>query len=48
MKDLVMFGCEVGSLPSYLDLPLGAPFRSMDSWDVVGEIFRERLALWHR
>ncbi|RVW84965.1 hypothetical protein CK203_039502 [Vitis vinifera] len=30
-------GCKVESLPSYLGLPLGAPFKSMVAWDGVEE-----------
>ena len=32
-------GCKVESLPSYLGLPLGAPFKSMVAWDGVEERF---------
>ncbi|RVX06411.1 hypothetical protein CK203_023712 [Vitis vinifera] len=31
-----VLGCRVGSLPTtYLSLPLGAPFKSLQVWDVV-------------
>ena len=33
------FGCQVGSLPPYLGLLLGAPFKFVTVWDNV----RERL-----
>ena len=39
----------MGSLPStYLDLPLGAPFKLVTVWDGVEERFRRRLAMWKR
>ncbi|RVW49018.1 Transposon TX1 uncharacterized 149 kDa protein [Vitis vinifera] len=42
-------GCKVGSLPStYLELPLGAPHKSVVVWDGVEERMRKRLALWKR
>ena len=40
-------GCKIGSLPySYLGLSLGAPYKSMATWDGVEERFRKRLAKW--
>ena len=40
-------GCKVGSLPtSYLSLPLGAKHKTLGVWDLIEEIFRERLASW--
>lgn len=37
-------GCKVRNLSSsYLDLPLGAPFRSMTVWDGVENRFHKRL-----
>ena len=42
------FRCRVGSLPSYLGLALGAPFKSVSVWDGVEERLRRRLALWKR
>ena len=42
-------GCKVGSLPSsYLGLPLGAPNKSLSTWDGVEKRVRRRLALWKR
>ena len=38
-------GCRVGSLPSYLGLPLGAPNKALSVWDGVEERVRRRLAL---
>ena len=41
--------CRVGSLPSsYLGLPLGAPNKSLSTWDGVEKRVRRRLALWKR
>ena len=50
IEDLALeLGCKVDSLPScYLDLPLGAPFKSEVVWDNVEERFRKRLAMWKR
>ena len=50
VEELVFeFGCKMGSLPSsYLGLPLGAPFKSMSTWDGVEEMFCKRLAMWKR
>ena len=50
INDLALdFGCRVGSLPStYLDLPLGALFKSVSVWDGVEERFRKKLAMWKR
>ena len=39
-------GCRVGSLPSYLGLPLGAPNKALSVWDGVEERVRRKLALW--
>ena len=41
IEDLALeLGCKVGGLPScYLDLPLGAPFKSVSVWDGVEERF---------
>ena len=41
------FGCGVDYLPpSYLGLPLGAPYKSIAIWDPVVERFHKRLAGW--
>lgn len=50
IEDLArMVGCKVGSLSStYLGLPFGASFKSVQAWDVVKERFQKRLALWKR
>ena len=47
IQDLAsVLGCKVSSLPStYLDLPLGAPFKFVHAWDAVEERFQRRLAL---
>ena len=38
------FGCGVDHLPSsYLGLPLGAPYKSIEIWDPVVERFYKRL-----
>ncbi|RVW98564.1 hypothetical protein CK203_032228 [Vitis vinifera] len=43
------FGYKVGILPStYLGMPLGAPFKSVNAWDGIEERFRKRLAMWKR
>ncbi|RVW60999.1 hypothetical protein CK203_051369 [Vitis vinifera] len=43
------FGYKVGRLPStYLGMPLGAPFKSVATWDGIEERFRKRLAMWKR
>ncbi|KAL6327433.1 hypothetical protein AAG906_019746 [Vitis piasezkii] len=44
IEDLALeLGCKVGGLPSsYLELPLGAPFKSEVVWDSVEERFRKR------
>ena len=37
----------MGSLPStYLDLPLGAPFKLVTVWDGVEDRFCRRFAMW--
>ena len=50
VEELVFeFDCKMGSLPSsYLGLPLGAPFKSMSTWDGVEEMFCKRMAMWKR
>ncbi|RVW81120.1 hypothetical protein CK203_044688 [Vitis vinifera] len=45
---VLVLGCRIGKLPSYLGFPLGAPFKSSRVWDVVEERFRKRLSLWKR
>ena len=42
------FVCQVGSLPSYLGLSLGSPFKSITVWDGVEERLQRRFALWKR
>ncbi|KAJ9690554.1 hypothetical protein PVL29_012947 [Vitis rotundifolia] len=40
---------KVRSLPfTYLGMPLGAPFKSMVTWDGVEERFHKRLTMWKR
>ncbi|RVW58645.1 putative ribonuclease H protein [Vitis vinifera] len=41
-------GCRVGSLPSYLGLPLGAPNKALSVWDGMKERVKRRLTLWKR
>jgi hypothetical protein len=42
-----ILGCEVASLPvKYLDLPLGASYKSTRIWDGVIEKVENRLASW--
>ena len=42
-------GCNLGSVPAtYLGIPIGTRHKSTKVWDVVGENFRKRLALWKR
>ena len=50
MDDLAWeFGCRLGSLPTnYLEMPLGAPFKSVTVWDGVEERFQRKLAMWKR
>ena len=44
-----VFDSKIDSLPSsYLDLPLGAPFKSMVAWDGVEKRFHKRLTMWKR
>ena len=44
-----MIGCKVGILLSiYLGLPLGAPFKSVATWDGEEERTRRRLTMWMR
>ena len=44
-----VLGCRVGSLPTtYLSLPLGAPFKSLQVWDVVEKRLHKQLAMWKR
>jgi hypothetical protein len=41
--------CNISSLPlRYLDLPLGAPFKSIGIWDGVVEKMKRRLASWNK
>ena len=49
-KDLAFeVACKVGSLPStYLGLPLGVAFKSVEAWDGIEERIRRRLAMWKR
>ena len=43
------FGYKVGRLPStYLGMSVGAPFKSVATWDGIEERFRKRLAMWKR
>ncbi|RVX06569.1 hypothetical protein CK203_029507 [Vitis vinifera] len=43
------FGYKVGKLPStYLGMPLGAPFKSVVTWDGIEERFQKILAMWKR
>ena len=43
------FSYKVGKLPStYLEMSLGAPFKSAAAWDGIVERFRKRLAMWKR
>ena len=46
LQDLSLeYGCKVGALPSsYLDLPLGALFKSMTAWKGIEEKICKRLA----
>ena len=41
-NSVLVMGCRVGKLPTYLGLPLGVPFKSSRVWDVVEERFRKR------
>jgi hypothetical protein len=42
-----ILGCRHGSLPmTYLDLPLGASFKSISIWNGVLEKVEQRLASW--
>ena len=45
IEDLTrVVGCKVGSLPStYLDLHLGASFKSLQMWDAMDERFQNGL-----
>ena len=45
--DLVAeIGCKIGSLPSiYSGLSLGAPFKSVVTWDRIEERLRRRLTM---
>lgn len=41
--------CTTGSFPtSYLGLPLGAKYKSIEIWKGVIEKFEKRIASWHR
>jgi hypothetical protein len=44
-----ILGCRIGSLPmTYLDMPLGASFKSISIWNGVIESVDRRLASWKK
>ena len=49
-RELVLeLGSQIEVLPTtYLDLPLGSPFKTTSMWDLVEERFQRRLVLRKR
>lgn len=43
-----VLGLAWNSLTKYLGLPLGAPFKSTQVWDVVEERYNKWLAMWKK